>query len=66
MLKKRCKDTIKSDTMDKKIEKKSLRFRSDFFFDSILAISVNRLGVLFCLAEFLNVDSLLQSFTFDN
>lgn len=40
--------------------------RSDFFFDSILAISVNRLGVLFCLTKFLNVDSLLQSFTFDN
>ena len=40
--------------------------RSDFFFDSILAISVNRLGVLFCLTEFLNVDGFLKSLTFDN
>ena len=41
-------------------------FPQRLFLDSILAISVNRLGVLFCLAEFLNVDGLLKSLTFDN
>ena len=36
------------------------------FFDSILALSENRLGVLFSLTEFLDVDGFLKSLTFDD